>query len=294
MKILKTEITNIGDPFIVAYKGVYYHYSTSHENGFIVYISNDLKKWENKGLCYQNSKVGYQNFWAPEVYIKNEKFYMLFTSKNKESDYLTLSLAVSNNPLGPFIDVLDKPFYDFGYAAIDGHIFKDEDGQYYLYYARDCSQNIINGIHTSQIYGVKLNEDWTVSGEPKLLTTPSGSFETKRKDWQWNEGPFVLKHNGKYYLSYSVNCFDDKLYSVSYATSKDPLGEFIKARENPILTHIEGEISGPGHNMYFKTFEGELYTAFHIHTDINKPSGNRRTCFAKYTFIDNKLIIDYK
>src|SRR5690554_6040719 len=124
-KIIRTNITNIGDPFILPFDGIYYHYSTSSPLGFIVYTSNDLINWENKGLCYQDSKVGYMDFWAPEVFYHNDKFYMFFTSKNKEKDMLLGSVAVSDSPLGPFIDVKDTPTFDFGYAAIDATIFKD-------------------------------------------------------------------------------------------------------------------------------------------------------------------------
>ena len=294
-KIIQTEITNIGDPFIMPYKGVYYHYSTSDKDGFIVYTSTNLINWDKKGYCYMNSKVGYMNFWAPEVFEKDGLFYMFFTAKNKDKEELLGSVAVSRSPLGPFVDVNDKPTFDFGYPAIDATLFKDDDGTYYMYFAKDCSKNIVNGIHTSQIYGVKLKNDLvTPDGEPIMLTTPEGEYETGDPEWQWNEGPAMLKHSGKYYLSYSTNFFADKRYSVCYAVSDAPLGQYVKAKENPILAFIEGKISGPGHNSYFETFDGKLMTAYHIHTDMQNPSGNRRTCFSRYYFENNQLKIDYK
>ncbi len=41
-KIIKTNITKIGDPFILPFEGKYYHYSTSSPLGFVVYESKDL------------------------------------------------------------------------------------------------------------------------------------------------------------------------------------------------------------------------------------------------------------
>ena len=293
-KTIKTSIKNIGDPFILPYKGIYYHYSTSDSKGFIVYQSKDLIEWERLGYCYTDSKVGYMDFWAPEVFEHYGNFYMFFTAKNKERDTLLLNVAVADSPVGPFTDVFDKPTFDFGYAAIDATIFKDDDGSIYMYYVRDCSQNIVNGVHTSQIYGVKLKDNLIeVDGEPVMLLSPQGSNEQRDPLWQWNESPAMLKHNGKYYLSYSSNFFADKNYSVSYAVADHPLGIYHKANHNPILKFIEGETSGPGHNMYFKTFDGKKLTAYHIHTDIAHPSGNRRTCFSPYEFKNEVLIIDY-
>lgn len=292
--IIQTSITRIGDPFILPFENVYYHYSTGDKDGFSVYTSPDLLHWENRGPCYQNSKVGESNFWAPEVYRAHGRFYMFFTSKNPRKERLMLSVAVSDSPLGPFMDIGNEPVFDFGYAAIDGSVFFDEDGRAYLLFAKDCSENLVKGIHTSQIFGAELTPDLLhVKKEPILLSTPEGIREQRDPSWQWNEGPFLIKEKGIYYLSYSVNYFADRRYSVCYATSSSPLGPFRKASENPILECREKEFSGPGHNMYFHTFEGKAMTAFHVHTDPDHPSGDRRTCFAPYHFDQSRLVIEY-
>jgi beta-xylosidase len=293
-KIIYTDITGIGDPFVLLEGGVYYLYATSSPKGFNVWKSDDLVKWELIGLCYTNSKFGIGDFWAPEVIKKDNKFYILFTSKDRELNSLRLSLAVSDSPVGPFVDIKDRPVYDFGYANIDGTFFKDDDGKYYFYYVKDCCDNIINNEHISQIYVARLKDDLiTLDSEPVLVSTPSGHKELKNnKDWHWNEGPFVTKHNGKYYLSYSFNGFMDPEYSVAYSVSDNPLGPFIK--KGAILEYIPSVISGPGHNMYFTNKEGQLMTAFHVHTNIEKPGGDRRVCFANVYYEDDNLVIDYK
>jgi hypothetical protein len=82
---------------------------------------------------------------------------------------------------------------------------------------------------------------------------------------------------------------------VCYAAAPTPLGPYKKAAENPILKFIEGEISGPGHNSFFTGKDGSLLTAFHIHTDIDAPGGNRRACFSRAGFTaDGKLRIYYE
>jgi len=292
-KVIITEVTNIGDPYILVDNDTYYMYATSFKDGFKVWSSKDLVNWKDEGLCYYDSKVGYKDFWAPEVIKKDGKYYMFFTSRNKELDRLMLSVAISDSPLGRFNDVSDKHVFDFGYAAIDATVYKDDDGRYYMYYSRDCSENVVDGIHASQIYVVELDQSLLKTiGEPKMILTPSGSWEAPKDGWAWNEGPYMLKYDNKYYLSYSTNFYASKEYSVCYAVSDQPMGEFVKAKENPILKYTD-KMSGPGHNCYFESLDKELLTAFHIHTYYDKPSGNRRACFAKAMFVDGKLVIDY-
>lgn len=294
-KIFLTDITGIGDPFTLAYDGKYYIYATSASNGFRVFVTEDFVHVEDKGLCFTDCTWGVSHFWAPEVIYYKGKFIMHYTSCATKEEGLRMSTAVADSPLGPFVDISDKPVFDFGWPSIDGTAFIDDDGQGYFYFSRDCSRNIIDGKHVSQIYGVKLSPDMLRPvGEPVLISQPETEWEFKSGDWLWNEGPAMLKHDGKYYLSYSVNCYTSLYYSVCYSVSDSPLSGFVKAKENPILKYIDGVMSGPGHNSYFKTFDGQLMTSFHIHSDYEKRGGNRRICFAKAFFKDGKLVIDYE
>ena len=295
IEFVSTAVTDIGDPFVLLHGGKYYMYATSAPDGFKVWSADNIDgEWKDEGYCYKATEecFGFRNFWAPEVRLRFDgKLVMHYTARWKEKDSLRIGVAVSDSPLGPFKDAdTGKPMFDFGWAAIDAHCFTDDDGKSYLYYVRDVSENIRDGIRYSDIYVSELNKDLTqIITEPKIALEPSQDWEMRQsKDWRWNEGPFVHKHDGKYYLMYSANCFDCKFYGVGYAVANSPLGPFVKAEENPILEYDE-RMSGPGHNALFTDKAGNLINAFHIHTFADKPSGNRRACFCRVRIKHNKL-----
>ena len=290
-------ITDIGDPFMLKVApDEYYLYCTSAPNGFFCWHSKDMIHWDSKKMCYvmKEDSWGRECFWAPEVVAYQDKYYMFYTAMGK--DGLRLGLAISASPDGPFADYKNEPFLDYGYSVIDANVFIDEDGSKYLYYVRDCADNIINGIHTSQLYGVQLSDDLTsIIGTPTFLTTPDVPWEQIAGGYMWNEGPEMIKHNGTYYLSYSADRFDSPGYSLGYAVSGNPLGPFRKLENNRILysAGLEG-ISGPGHHSFvFSPDDTELWIAYHSHTNIKNPSGNRKVNLARAGFSkDGSLYIN--
>lgn len=225
-------ITGIGDPYVLKHESRYYLYATSAINrGFKVWESPNLVDWELKGLAldsyYEKNGWGTEDFWAPEVIFYNNKFYMTYSARDNDG-HLKIALASSKSPLGPFKNI-KAPLFDRGLSFIDAHIFIDQDGTPYIYYVKDCSENIINGIHISQIYVQEMSQDLLeLKGDPVLAIQPSQDWEGINDAWQWNEGPFVIKHEGKYYMMYSANCYASPDYSIGYAVAETPLGSLDK------------------------------------------------------------------
>ncbi len=284
-------ITSIGDPFILADGGKYYMYATSAGIGFKCWVSDHLTSWTYSGLAYEKTSntFGVKNYWAPEVYKYNGTYYMVFSAIDENKVY-HIGIASASSPTGPFKDCLGgRPLYSTGYSILDASLFFADDGRNYMYYSRDCSENVINGYHVSQSYGIEVAPDlMSVIGEPVLLTTPDVAWELQTGRYIWNEGPCVLKHNGTYYLMYSANGYATNSYSVGYATSTSPLGTYTKSPTNPIIKGDGVKSSGTGHNNYFYSPDGtEIYTVYHTHTDPKNPSGNRTPCVDKLIFGDD-------
>lgn len=274
------------DPFVLLHAGKYYMYctfesdkrltdlrsfDTSVDNldGYYVYQSDDLQHWENKGLCLRKEDVmGDKWFWAPEVLYRAGKFYMVYSSEEH------IGMAVSDSPLGPFKQEEKKWLYE--QQAIDGHMFVDDDGTVYLYYVRLHDGN--------QIYVAKLSEDLLSIDTfyEECLIKAEEPWETK--DCLVAEGPFVLKHNGIYYLTYSANHTRCQDYAVGVAMSESPTGPFVKFAGNPIL-HRNDKFCGVGHHSFTTSKDGNtLICAYHCHDSLQnfKP---RRFCLNTAQFV---------
>lgn len=289
-----TNITNIGDPQILLYEDQYYCYATFNDgktDGFYVWVSKDLEHWSEPTLAFRAiDSWGKSNFWAPEVVYHNGKFVMHYTAKSRELNSLRMGVAVADSPLGPFEDVHGKPMFDLGYAAIDGSVLRCEEGNFF-YYSRDCSENIIDGIKVSQLYCVRLNDDLTSAvGEHILVSTPTEEFEKKSLSVEkfqiphiWNEGPCVVKRGEEYVMNYSANYYATNDYAICVSTAKSPFGPWVKSGNNPVLS-CRSDLFGAGHNAFFVDKEGKLRTSFHIQTNPDKPSGDRRTVIGTVEF----------
>ena len=291
------------DPFVMrARDGRYYLYCTSEDGtGFPVRSSENLIDWAEQGLAFaaKDAKWGVKNFWAPECYELNGRYYLFYSAEWKENptgalENFRIGVAVSDRPDGGFQDIDDKPIFDPGYPIIDADVYQ-EDGRFYLYYSRCCYEHEIDGLEESWIYGVELKPDFSgVIGEPVLLLRPEQEGEGRsaaQTGRRWNEGSYLLKHNGKYIMTYSGNFFGGPDYAVCYAVAESPLGPYIKAAENPILER-RGEITGTGHSCMFKNHDGEWMICYHGRTE---KTGQDRVGFISPVKLseDGKLSVEY-
>ena len=107
--------------------------------------------------------------------------------------------------------------------AIDADLFQDDDGSLYLSYV-----DLAGGF---KIVVQPMADPLTKKGEPKVVIHPTEDWE--KRSGEVTEGPFMLKHKGTYYLTYSGTGADSPNYGIGYATSKSPTGPFVKYAGNP-------------------------------------------------------------
>ena len=259
------------DPFVLLHDGIYYLYSTNSPDGFRVFTSRDMGTWEDGGYCLRAEDVmGDHWFWAPEVMEYKGKFYMVYVAQEH------LGIAVSDSPRGPFTQREKKWLNECN--EIDGHFFVDDDGTVYLYFVRFDRGNVL--------WCAKMNEDM-LSYDPSTATFLfRAEDEWETRDCSVVEGPFVLKHKGKYYLTYSANHTRSADYAVGCAVSDHPMGPFTKASYNPILKKSDA-LNGTGHHSFMTTKDKrELVCVYHARVGQDT-SGERMTCVDRAAFVQS-------
>lgn len=233
------------DPSVIFYNGLYYLYPTGDAVSYDVYISNNLVDWEKGPKVFD---PGGNHVWAPDVFYDpyDQQFYLYYSVNER------IGVAVADEP--------DEIFMDQGILignGIDAHMFLDDDGNYYLYYSS-----------SQRIYVQQMESPLIKQGNPRQLLIASEPWE--RHGAPVTEAPFMLQHNGLYYLLYSGSAADNVNYAIGYATSWSPAGPFTKHPGNPIVAK-DYCLYGPGHCSVIEDDSGELWMIYH-----QKESGNER------------------
>lgn len=206
---------DFADPFVLRFNGRYYLYCTNP--GVRCWQSDDLLHWTMMGEVVPEDEFPGLVPFAPEVVYENGWFYM-YTSPHGLGHYVLRS----NSPLGPFRKITPN----IGHA-IDFSIFIDDDGAWYAYWADDrgilgCRMVSPTEFDTPQYIGAYLHG--------------------------WTEGPFVVKRDGLYHLTYTGNHFLSKGYRIHGASAAHPLGPFTDYDHNPLAVQTEGAVVGLGHS----------------------------------------------
>src|SRR5690554_4469868 len=248
-------LVDLADPFIMLHGDLYYAYGTNSPDGIEVYTSDDLKEWkkEQNLALHKDNSYGDRWFWAPEVYNVNNKFYMYYSADEH------MCVATSDSPLGPFVQDDNKPMIE-DEKTIDNSLFIDDDGTPYLFFDR-----FNDGLN---IWVAELQDDLKTVKKETMHKCINVSQEWEEVWPRVNEGSFVVKHNGIYYMTYSANSYESQFYGIGCATATDIMGEWIKYSDNPLL-QMPGNLVGVGHSAMFKDKDGDLKKVFHAHHDKN-------------------------
>jgi beta-xylosidase len=248
----------IADPFVLRVDGKYYLYPTTDSRGYEVFVSDDLVHWERKARAFRDPRGG---DWAPEVFHNKRgdgKFYLYYTDNMPDMPrggmHKQIGVAVADSPLGPFTDK-----GALAPESIDADLFQNDDGSLYLYYVE-----LAGGF---KIFVQPMADPLHKKGERKVIIRPTEEWE--KRSGEVTEGPFMLKHKGLYYLTYSGTGADSPNYGIGYATSKSPAGPFVKYPGNPIA-HRGGSVLGPGHHCIVEGPDKKLWLVYHQKWDADK------------------------
>lgn len=255
--IIQTNYT--ADPAPMVYNGKVYLY-TSHDeddstwftmDDWRLYTTEDMVNWTDHGtvLSYKDFDWAQRNAWAPVATERDGKFYMYvpITDRNGQNG---IGVAVSDSPYGPFIDPLGKPLVQESQADIDPAVFVDDDGQAYLFWGNPVC------------YYAKLNEDMiTLGSEIQQIPNTIEAFgkregePNERRPTTYEEGPWVYKREGLYYLIFAAGPLPEHL---GYSTSKNITGPY--TYQGKVMPRLGGAFTNhPGVIDY----KGKTYLFYH-------------------------------
>lgn len=206
---------DFADPFVMRHDGVYYLYATNPD--VRCWRSRDLVTWEALGPTIAPDTFPGLVPFAPEVVYDNGAFFM-YTSPSGQGH----TVLRSDAPAGPFVAVSPNVGH-----AIDGHVFADEDGRRYFYWAGD------EGIWGCELLGP------AEFGEAVLTGIHMNG---------WTEGPFVDRRDGWYRMTLTGNHYLSPGYRIDAAWSTDPLRGWRPDPLNPVLVSTQGDLTGLGHS----------------------------------------------
>src|SRR6218665_220622 len=232
------------DPVIHLYKGRYFLYA-SKSGGY--WHSDDLLNWK-----FRPSAVLPAEDYAPTAETIHDTVFFM-ASKGQQKIYY------NTNPQEDTWEVYNPRF---PLSVTDPALFKDSDGRVYFYYG--CSNK-------EPLFGIELNPSRRLDtiGSPRVLI----EHQYQKHGWEepgetnrdgkngWNEGSWMTKYNGKYYLQYAAPGTEFKGYGDGVYVSDKPLGPFAYMNNSPFSYKPGGFINGAGHGNTFQDKYGNYWHA---------------------------------
>lgn len=197
------------------------------------------------------------NIWAPELHRFNNSWYIYFAAGDAEQPgHIRIYVLANTND-----DPLTGEWAELGRLhtardsfSLDATTF-EHAGQRYLVWAQKDPDNKFN----SALYLAKLESPTQVGDVEIELSRPVLDWETQ--GFKVNEGPAVIEHQGKIFISYSASATDDRyamglLWAHTRTNLMDPLA-WHKSSVPVFFTNAKLHRFGPGHNSFTLAEDGK-------------------------------------
>ncbi len=226
-------------------------------------VANEKVIWNQK-----DSSTAFRFIWAPEIHEIGGKWYVLFAASGSENNVWDIDCHII---MCEGKDPYNDPWIDKGkFTACEGDNFSFRGFSLDMTYFECLGKHYVawaqNG-GNSNVYLATINPDkpWETTCPAVLLTKPEYDWEKIRIPV--NEGPAVMKHNSKIYLTFSASATGPEYcIGLMYAEEKADLTDISnwKKLNTPLLTSddLDGEY-GPGHNSFVKDENGDWIFVYH-------------------------------
>lgn len=246
------------DPYVYKHSDGYYYFTASVPEYNRIELRRaktiqDLSAVPVKDVWFKHESGEMSaNIWAPEIHFIDGKWYIYFAA-GRADDIFAIRMYVlecETNPLeGEWIEKgrVQSLFDSF---SLDATQFEHRGSRYYVWAQKDPE---IEG--NTNLYISKLINPWTLDEKQVMISTPDRDWE--RIGFIVNEGPAILKKNGKIFIGYSASATDHH-YCMGLLTADenhdllDPKS-WVKSDQPVFETNEVTSQYGPGHNSFTKS-----------------------------------------
>lgn len=312
LKFNEPWILQRADPYVYLHEDGWYYFTASVPayDGIILRRAKSLGGLADAKETYiwhkHESGPMSEHIWAPEIHYLFGKWYIYFAGGEKEDVWKIRPYVLEcqgqdpmNDPwkeMGKMQRAAEDEF-SFEAFSLDATVFENNGNWYYIW-----AEKVGAGKQISNLYIAQMENGYTLKTVQELLTTPD--YDWERIGFWVNEGPGIIKKNGKIYMTYSASetgtCYCVGMLSVDAdADLLDP-ASWKKERYPVLATCSERQIYGPGHNSFTKDEQGNDIMVYHARTEaeiVGNPlyNPNRHAMLMKVKWgKDDQPVFDYE
>lgn len=262
--------TDAGDYFLIATVPEYDRIVLRKANSI-----NGLKEAKEKEIWHKHEKgVMGSHIWAPELHRIDGKWYIYFAAGEAENIWNIRMWVLSNSSADPMqgkwkeegqIKTQKESF------SLDATTFEHK-GKRYLIWA----QNVIGGDSGTALVLSEMKNPTTLTGPEVILTEPEFSWE--RVKYNVNEGPAVIKKDGRIFVAYSASATNHNYcMGLLWANEDADLLNAASWNKSPgpvFYTSEELKRYGPGHNSFTTSEDGKSTIMIYHARDYKEIQGH--------------------
>ena len=276
------------DPFVYKHSDGFYYFTGSVPTYDRIELRKSatlegLKDAETFDIWFKHdSGPMSRHIWAPEIHYLDGKWYIYFAASEEDDIWALRPYVLECKGQDPLNDEWvelgmmqaaegdEKSFTDF---SLDATIFENNGKRYFCWAEKTGGQ-----FAASNLYLAEMESPIKLKTAQFMLTTPD--YDWERVDFWVNEGPAVLKNNGKIFIAFSASA-TGACYCMGYMEADEnsdllDRNSWTKTRMPVLETSVEKKIFGPGHNCFTVAEDGEtplcIYHARDYEHAVGEPS----------------------
>ncbi|HEU4325582.1 MAG TPA: family 43 glycosylhydrolase [Roseiflexaceae bacterium] len=198
------------------------------------------------------------HIWAPELHFINGRWYIYFAAGSTSDVWAIRIYVLENSSANPLQGTwTEKGQLRTGWEsfALDATTF-EHNGTRYLVWAQSEPGIASN----SNLYIAPMSNPWTLGGAAVRIAKPD--YDWEKRGFAVNEGPAVIKRNGRVFIAYSASATDAN-YALGLLSASDSANLLSAAAwsKSPVPVFSSSAVNsayGPGHNSFTVSPDGTV------------------------------------